>query len=287
MRITAENTTTILALLQKAFPESSTTKIKKTIQCGCVSYKDAVVKHPEFIIQEGQSIEYKKYEPRRSYRERSPIPVLFEDEDILAVFKTMNVAMEGKSVSGRQSLLNAANSYVSRLRKRPIGLLPINYFKSNESGICLLAKNAEAQRKFKAILDSSEKTYVAIVEGNIENNNGIFEQWLLQLKNKAVKAVEKDTPEAVKTISSYKILKRFDGFTYIEIKTTSSFEDTLRIHLGIAGYPIVGDRKYGANPEILAPLKLYNFGINITHPFTKQKIKIETVIPKSFLEGFE
>lgn len=287
MKITAENTTTILELLKKAFPESSATRLKKIIQLGSISYKNAVVKHPEFVVQKGDSIEYTKYEARKSFREKAPIPVLYEDQDLLAVFKTMNVAMEGKSVSGRQSLLNAANSYVSRLRKRPVGLLPINYFKSNESGICLLAKNAEAQKEFKAIADTFEKTYVAIVEGVVEKEKGSFEYWMIRLKNRAVKVVEEDVPDAVKTTSSYKVLKRFENYTYIEIKTMSSFDDTIRIHLGAAGHPIVGDRKYGADPEIFAPLKLYNFRINITHPFTGQKIKIETVIPKSFLEGLE
>lgn len=287
MKITADNTTTILELLKKAFPESSTTKLKKIIQLGSISYKNAVVKHPEFVVQKGDSIEYKKYEARRSFRERAPIPVLYEDEYLLAVFKTMNVAMEGKSVSGRQSLLNAANSYVSRKSKRPIGLLPINHLKSNESGICLLAKNAEAQKRFKEIFDTIEKTYVAIIEGNPEKEKGSMEYWLLRLKNKSVKAVEANATDAIKTTCTYKLLKNYDGFSYIEIQTSSAFEDTIRIHLGMNGTPVVGDRKYGADPELMIPLKLYNFKVSFKHPFTQQKIKIETIIPKSFLEGLE
>ena len=287
MRITADNTITILGILQKAFPESSTTKLKKTIQLGCVSYKDAVVKHPEFILQKGESIEYKKYDPKRSFREKASIPVLFEDDDVLAVFKTMNVAMEGKSVNGKQSLLNAANSYVSRKRRRPIGLLPINYLKSNEAGIALFAKTAEAQRQFKELPKGIEKTYVALVEGAITSEKGTFEHWLLQLRNKSIKVVEKGAENATQTISEYKLLKRYNEFSYIEIKTNSSMEDTVRIHLGQEGFPVVGDRKYGADPELVAPLKLYNFRLNLTHPFTRQQIKIETAVPKSFLEGLE
>ena len=74
MKITATHETSLLDLLQEAFPDSSTNKLKKVIRCGCIRYKNAVVKHPELLLQKGDSVEYTKYEAKRSFRERTMAP---------------------------------------------------------------------------------------------------------------------------------------------------------------------------------------------------------------------
>ena len=75
MKITATHETSLLELLQETFPDASTNKIKKVIRCGCVRHNNAVVKHPELVLKRGETIEYTKYEAKRTYRERTSAPM--------------------------------------------------------------------------------------------------------------------------------------------------------------------------------------------------------------------
>ena len=61
MRITAKEDISLLKLLLNEFGQTSISKAKKMIMYGCVSYKDAVVKSPEFILKKGESVVYEKY----------------------------------------------------------------------------------------------------------------------------------------------------------------------------------------------------------------------------------
>ena len=89
MRITAKEDISLLKLLLNEFGQTSISKAKKMIMYGCVRYKDAIVKSPEFILKKGESIVYEKYSGGKYIKkERSYFPVLYEDEFFIVVNKS-------------------------------------------------------------------------------------------------------------------------------------------------------------------------------------------------------
>ena len=85
-------------------------------------------------------------------------------------------------------------------------------------------------------------------------------------------------------VTHFKVLKRFDGFTYLEIKIDTGRTHQIRVHLSEIGYPVVGDEVYsnGKNPFGVKGQMLHAKSIEFMHPTTKEKMKIIAPIPKYF-----
>ena len=100
-------------------------------------------------------------------------------------------------------------------------------------------------------------------------------------KDRKKMAVKKSGKNAV---THFKVLKRFDGFTYLEIKIDTGRTHQIRVHLSEIGYPVVGDEVYsnGKNPFGVKGQMLHAKSIEFMHPTTKEKMKIIAPLPKYF-----
>jgi 23S rRNA pseudouridine1911/1915/1917 synthase len=97
------------------------------------------------------------------------------------------------------------------------------------------------------------------------------------------------TREGKEAITHFKVLKRYEGYTYVEIKIDTGRTHQIRVHMSEIGYPIVGDSTYsnGKNPFGIHGQMLHSKQIEFSHPRTKQKMKIEAPMPEYFKEILE
>lgn len=90
--------------------------------------------------------------------------------------------------------------------------------------------------------------YVALIRGVVKENEATIDMPIGRSdKDRKKMAVRKSGKNAV---THFKILQRFDGFTYLEIKIDTGRTHQIRVHLSEIGYPVVGDEVYsnGKNP---------------------------------------
>ena len=99
-------------------------------------------------------------------------------------------------------------------------------------------------------------------------------------------AVTKDGKEA---ITHFRVIKRYDNYTLLEIKIDTGRTHQIRVHLAEIGHPVVGDYIYsnGKNPFGVEGQMLHAKQIEFKHPSTGEQMKIEAPVPDYFNEIIE
>ncbi len=152
------------------------------------------------------------------------------------------------------------------------------------SGLVIIAKNDKAHINISEQIKNRKvkKTYLALVRGNIKENEAIINMPIARsAKNRKKMAVDKKGKEA---ISEFKVLKRYEGFTFIEVNIKTGRTHQIRVHMSEIGHPIVGDEVYsnGKNPFGVSGQMLHAYKLEFMHPTTNKKMRFEAPLPDYF-----
>ena len=122
----------------------------------------------------------------------------------------------------------------------------------NTSGILLIAKNDKTleflQKQFKE--RKVIKKYIALVNGNLKNNEGLIKTLLgrSQKDRRKQKIYLPHSPDAKgkrKAITKYKVLQKLKNYTLIEVKIETGRKHQIRAHFAHLSHPVAGDKMYG------------------------------------------
>jgi len=131
-------------------------------------------------------------------------------------------------------------------------LSKVHRLDKDTSGVLLIAKNEKAliflQKQFKQRY--VEKRYIALVVGNVKNNQARIETLIGRSKKQGTKqkvylAVEPGSEGKREAITEYKVLKRLKDYTLLEVFPKTGRMHQIRTHLAYINHSIAGDKKYG------------------------------------------
>ena len=80
-------------------------------------------------------------------------------------------------------------------------------------------------------------------------------------------------------ITSYQVLKRLQGFTFLEVKIGTGRTHQIRVHLASIGHPVAGDKLYGAPAGTLGRYFLHARQITFTSPSSGGRITLSAPLP--------
>lgn len=227
------------------------------------------------------------------------LPGVYEDEFLLAIDKPAGLAVHGGS--------GVSFGVIEQLRaSRPEArfLELVHRLDRETSGLLLIAKKKSAltalQDQFRE--RSTGKTYLALVKGawpvKTKRLDAPLQKYLLPDGERRVRVVAPDHPQAQKSLSYVRVLASFPslmgaslgdgGFTLLAVTIKTGRTHQIRVHLSHAGYPIVGDDKYGdfelnrqAHRTGLRRMFLHAWRLEINHPASQQKIQLEAKLPQN------
>ena len=216
-----------------------------------------------------------------------PLDIIYEDDDMLVINKEKGIVVHPGNGNPDGTLANAVmakcKGSLSGIggRIRP-GI--VHRIDKDTSGLIIVAKNDTAHINLsKQIQDRKvKKTYIALVRGIIKENEATINMPIgRSSKDRKKMAVTKDGKEA---ITHFKVLKRYNGFTLLEVKIETGRTHQIRVHLSEIGYPIVGDEVYsnGKNPFGVKGQMLHAEKLELKHPRTGKDLTFEAPVPKYF-----
>ena len=179
-----------------------------------------------------------------------PQNIIYEDEQIILYNKPSGLLSQGDK-SGDESVNTILNNYLGT-KMKDVAFVPsvVNRLDRNTSGIIIFAKNYVAAREIsKMIRDNGiTKHYLALVNGVLKKDSDNLVN-LLKKDEKTNKSIIKEYKGSVpngysKVELIYKVLKRYDDYTLLDIDLITGKSHQIRAQLSYIGHPIVGDKKY-------------------------------------------
>ena len=220
-----------------------------------------------------ENSEEKFIELKKDRKEKLKEMIVFENENLFVINKSLGDVVHkgsGHDISlleeFRSYYLNNNVNFVNRIDKLT-------------SGLVIGAKNIKTAREIaKEIqLDNIVKKYYVLVNGKIEKDNFILENYLKKDEEKVIVSnIEQEGYK--KSITYFKKIKEYDKYTLLEAELKTGRTHQLRAQLNHLGNTIVGDTKYGKN-EREGMMYLFSYYLKID--LYNLEIKLE--IPKSFL----
>lgn len=264
-------------MLQKLILEGKILVNGKAEKASYKTKENDIIEIPEIIIP--KEIELKA--------EDIPIDIIYEDEDIIVVNKPKGMVVHPANGNPDGTLVNALMS-ICKDSLSGIGgeIRPgiVHRIDKDTSGLLIVAKNDKAHLCLSEQIKNREitKKYVALVRGVIKENDATIDMPIgRSTKDRKKMAVRKDGKKAV---THFKVLQRFNGYTYLDIKIDTGRTHQIRVHLSEIGYPIVGDMVYsnGKNPFGVEGQMLHAKSLDFKHPITKEQMHLEAPLPEYF-----
>ncbi|VAV84432.1 Ribosomal large subunit pseudouridine synthase D [hydrothermal vent metagenome] len=275
---------------------TSRTFIKELIKKSLVTVNELPAK-PSHHLKDGDQLDITIPEPEAPGVEAEDIPlnILFEDKDVIVIDKARGMVTHPGAGRTSETFVNALLHHTKDLSSVGGPLRPgiVHRLDKDTSGVMMAAKNNAAHHalseQFKE--HTTKRRYHALVWGRIKDDKGRIEIGLgRDLADR--KKISPRTGKARKAISNYKVLKRFDYFTLVEVSPETGRTHQIRVHMTEINHPIVGDPTYGSRTppsglgtEARAVLKkirgqlLHAYSLGFTHPTTKEYIEFTAPYP--------
>ena len=235
------------------------------------------------------SIEEEKPKEVEIKAENIPVPILYEDNDIIVVNKPKGMVVHPASGNYEGTLVNAIMS-ICKDSLSGIGgeIRPgiVHRLDKDTSGVIIIAKNDKAHINLSEQIKNHEveKTYIALVRGIVKENEATINMPIARsTKDRKKMAVSKNGKRA---ITHFKVIKRYskDNCTLLEVKIETGRTHQIRVHLSEIGHPIIGDQVYskGKNRWNIEGQCLHARSLKFVHPITKKEMFVEAELPEYF-----
>ena len=265
-------------------PDLSRATAQRLIKAGEVTVNGRPSK-PSYRVQVGDEVVVRvpTEMPAPVVPENIPLDVIYEDDALLVVNKPAGMVVHPAYGHASGTLVNAVLAHCPQIADvgGPDRAGVVHRLDKDTSGLILIAKDgvtrAALQRQFKR--RQVAKTYLALVEGQMQPREGVVEAPVGRDKRQRKKMAVVRSGREARTL--YRAIEYFANHTLLEVRPHTGRTHQVRVHLSWLGYPIVGDAVYGRHRQRLLRGRhfLHAARIRFSHPATSEEVEFEATLP--------
>lgn len=297
-------TVSLLDFLIAKMGGMSRTSVKQLISQRRVSVAGAVQPRGDYTLMKGDKVVVSAGRGNTTLN-HPKLSVIYEDEHLIVVYKRPGLlTMPTRPESSETTALSILRAYVRR-ENRKNSVFVVHRLDRETSGVLVFARTQALQEYMRTYWRQlvTERTYIALVEGELPQKEGTVTSWLTEDKRNAMVYSSPTDNGGQKAVTHYKVLKtsprpslkereasplsgggREGAFSLVELHLETGRTNQIRVHMQSLGHPVVGDRKYGYGNEYspIDRLCLHAKVLAFIHPVTEKKVRFEAPVPKEF-----
>ena len=204
------------------------------------------------------------------------IPIIFENDDLIAVDKPEKLASIPERNREKISLLKILNDTFQRK------FFVVHRLDKQVSGVILFAKKPETHRHLNLQFEQRKvhKTYAALLHGAVEGDAGMIET---PLRRFGSGRMGEDQERGKPCRTEFSVAERMPGYTLVRVNPLTGRKHQIRAHFFSIGHPVVGDTLYGDKPlqKTFPRLMLHSLSIRFKSA-AGDEIQIESTATESF-----
>ena len=266
--------------------KESRTKVKATLQGRGIKVDGKTVTQFDFLLQPGMKVAVSKTKRNQQRFKSRYVKIVYEDRWLVVVEKAVGIL----SMAAGHSSLNVKSvldDYFKKSRQKCTAHV-VHRLDRDTSGLMVYAKDIDTEQAFEHNWHQIvyDRRYVAVVSGEMEQDEGTIENWLKD--NKAYVTYSSPVDNGGKlAITHFHVLDRTTEHSLVEFCLETGRKNQIRVHAADMGHPVCGDVKYGNGDDPLHRLCLHAWLLCFTHPVTGERLEFETPVPTAFKQLFK
>jgi len=207
------------------------------------------------------------------------LEIIHQDKDLIAISKPAGLLSVGTTKENKNHALALLRTQLSRGKKSDnTKLWPVHRLDRDTSGILLFATSKEVREAVMDKWSTTEKTYLAIVEGTPKVEADTITE-PLRLDEKEYRMHVGKHKDAKSAITHYKLRESSDTRSLLEVRIETGRQHQIRAHMAWMGCSVVGDERYGKKGGRMG---LHAMRLAFVHPITQKNVLLEVDAPRDF-----
>ena len=270
------------------YPEQSRSFFQKLIKDGHVLINDAPEKaNYRLRMEDLISVTIPDAVETPIVPENIPLDILYEDDDLLVVNKPKGMVVHPSAGHYTGTLVNAIMYHCKDSLSGINGEIRpgiVHRIDMDTTGSLIVCKNDESHLFIAEQIKEHSVTrkYRGIVYGGVADEEGTIDAPIGRHPTDRKKMAI--VPNGKPAVTHYRVLKRFERYTYMEFQLETGRTHQIRVHMASIGHPLLGDQVYsnGKSPYHLQGQTLHAMTIGFIHPTTKKYLEITAPLPEYF-----